>query len=80
MKKVKDELEKLELLPVRKLIEIIVAQANELKSCEAIFREYAENDLASQPLHKYISAKKACRVGAIAYNYDELLREWKDKI
>lgn len=80
MKKVDEELDKLEQLPVRKLIEIIVAQANELKSCEEIFREYAENNLADKPLHKLISAKKACRVGAITFDYDELLREWKDEI
>lgn len=80
MKKVSDELEKLEQLPVRKLIEIIVAQANELESCKEIFKDYAENNLAMKPLHKYVSAKKTARLEEIIGNYDELLKEWKDEI
>jgi len=80
MKKVSDELEKLEQLPVRKLIEIIVAQANELETCQDLFKEYAQNNFAMQPIHKVVSAKKEARLDAIVYDYDELLKEWKDKI
>ena len=39
--------------------ELIETYRKELKDCENIFREYAENNLAKQPLHKYVSARKA---------------------
>ena len=63
-------------LPPVKLVQIVNHYRDELKSCVEIFKDYAENNFAQEPLHKYVSAKKAERVRILIEDLKQVIPEW----
>ncbi len=61
-------------LSKHELVTLVTAYRNELKSCNEIFKDFAENNLAQDVWHKVICARKLARVQSMIEDYKEAMK------
>lgn len=57
------------------LVRLVLAYRDECMTSGNIFKDYAENNLAQQPLHKVVSARKYARISTLCEDFNVILRE-----